>query len=365
MALLVPERRPSNIFCVKDSGFTALLLEWHDVANSRTLPWKGENDPYKIWLSEVILQQTRALQGLSYYERFIEAYPDIGSLADADDEEVFRLWQGLGYYNRCRNLLSAARTIVSDMAGRFPSDYHDILSLKGVGTYTAAAIASFAFGLPHAVVDGNVYRVLARYFGIDLPIDGSAGKAHFQKLAQDLLAVDRPADYNQAIMDFGATICKPKSPLCDSCPLSSGCLAYARQMIDLLPVKEKKLLVRKRCFHYCVLLHGDEVYIQKREKKDIWQGLYEFFLIELEEGQGIEGQSQWDSLKPFAEHIDENSYDYAQKLTHQNIYSKFHLLQLRAKPAFLDKGIWVKKHFFKNYAFPKTILSFSNRKKYF
>jgi len=209
--------------------------------NNRAMPWKGEKDAYKIWLSEIILQQTRVEQGWDYYNRFIERFPQIQLLADAKDEEVFKLWEGLGYYSRCKNLLATARFITQEKRGIFPSAYKDILHLKGVGPYTAAAIASFAFNLPHAVVDGNVSRVLSRFFGIATPIDSTAGKQEFTALAQALLDQQSPGIYNQAIMDFGATICKPQLPLCADCPLQAECTAFQTGKISDLPVKEKKL----------------------------------------------------------------------------------------------------------------------------
>ncbi len=210
---------------------------WHKEENTRSLPWKNETDPYKIWLSEIILQQTRAEQGLNYYLNFIKNYPTICDLANAIDDDVFRHWQGLGYYNRCKNMLATARFICEQKNGVFPNDYEEILALKGVGAYTAAAIASFAFGLPHAVVDGNVYRVLARYFGIENAIDSTLGKAKFAQIADELLDKKNPAAYNQAIMDLGATVCTPKNPRCEICPLSKNCVALKSDLIYFFPVK--------------------------------------------------------------------------------------------------------------------------------
>jgi A/G-specific adenine glycosylase len=343
--------------------FTEQLLKWHFEENDRELPWKNEQDPYKIWLSEIILQQTRAEQGRPYYERFIEHYPDVHSLANAPEDEVFRLWQGLGYYNRCRNLLAAARTISDQYQGRFPDTYEDIISLKGVGEYTAAAIASFAYNLPHAVLDGNVYRVLARYFGIDSPTDTPSAKKMFQQLADQLLDQAQPAAFNQAIMDFGSSVCKPRLPLCTTCPLQRKCVAYQKDMVELLPLKKKKLEIKQRQLHYFVLLAGDEVYIQQRTQKDIWQSLYEFLLIET--ADKYEMNTIWQSLLPHIEQCAENEFSSRQKLTHQLITSTFHIITVSSKPDYLKQGIWVKRNSLKNYAFPRTILSFLNRKKYF
>jgi len=197
--------------------FAELLIKWNKKENKRVMPWKGEKDPYKIWLSEIILQQTRVEQGLEYYNRFVKVFPEINKLAKAPDKKIFKLWEGLGYYTRCRNLITTARFIVKEKKGVFPQTYEEIISLKGVGPYTAAAISSFAFNLPHAVVDGNVYRVLSRVFGIKKPVDSTEGKKYFNGLANELLSKEQPGIYNQAIMDFGAIICKPSSPLCTAC----------------------------------------------------------------------------------------------------------------------------------------------------
>ena len=343
--------------------FTRNLLKWHFEENDRQLPWKNEKDPYKIWLSEIILQQTRAEQGLPYYQRFIEQYPDVHLLAHAPEAEVFRLWQGLGYYNRCRNLIAAAQTISRDYKGKFPQHYEAILALKGVGNYTAAAIASFAFGLPYAVLDGNVYRVLARYFGIDTETDSTTGKKQFQELAQALLDQEQPAAFNQAIMDFGASVCKPKAPECTACSLAPACVAYKQDMVQLLPVKGKKIKVTERYFHYFVLQVGDEVYIRERIAKDIWQNLFEFYLVETDratlqpEDLPVADTEQATLPAPL--------FSNRQRLTHQLIISDFYLFTLKKKPGNLKKGLWIKSSLLKNYAFPKTILSFFNRKNYF
>jgi A/G-specific adenine glycosylase len=245
------------------------------------LPWKEDRDPYKIWLSEIILQQTRVEQGLPYYERLLKAFPTVQDLAQAPQELVMKHWQGLGYYSRARNLQAAAQQVLEQHRGKFPQTYAELRALKGVGDYTAAAIASFAFDLPHAVLDGNVYRVLARYFGMDLPIDSPAAKKVFQAKAQELLPPAQAAAYNQALMDFGATHCKPKQPHCAHCPMQDNCQAYTLGLVEKLPVKAKKLEKKNRYFNYLYLVQPQgHFYVQERTAKDIWQQLYELPLLE-------------------------------------------------------------------------------------
>lgn len=348
--------------------FTRQLMHWHATHNDRSLPWKEEKDPYKIWLSEIILQQTRAQQGLPYYLRFIEAYPSIQDMATADDEEAFRLWQGLGYYNRCRNMLATARHIATELKGRFPHSYDTIQSLKGVGPYTAAAIASFAFGLPHAVIDGNVYRVLSRYFGIDTPIDTTQGKKEFTELANQLLDKSDSAGYNQAIMDLGATVCKPANPNCSNCPLQKKCFAYEQGLINVLPVKSKKLIVRTRYFHYILFIHQGKIWLQKRTGDDIWQNLYEPYLVEhthtLAPHQ-LAGHELLRHLKLKGDHLI-FAGNGRQRLTHRIIETHFYLYKtqhlLRGLP---DGGQWVTRQEIDKYAFPKSVLSFFEKNAYF
>lgn len=345
------------------SFFAKNLLEWHNEYNDRSLPWKQEQDPYKIWLSEIILQQTRAQQGMPYYLKITEHYPTIQKLAAADDFEVYKMWQGLGYYNRCKNMLATARHIATEYNGVFPKDYESILDLKGVGAYTAAAIASFAFNLPYAVVDGNVYRVLSRFLGIDTPIDTTEGKQLFAHLAQKLLAKETPAAYNQAIMDFGALVCTPKRTKCIACILSARCVAFQKDMVNILPIKSKKLQVKTRCFQYLVLQFQDEFYVQQRLEKDIWQNLFEFILVESE--AKIEKTEKFLQIKPFVQQWEKSAFQNKQKLTHQLIISDFHILHLKEKPDFLPAKNWVELKKIKNIAFPRTIFSFFNGKKYF
>ena len=245
------------------------------------MPWKGEKDPYKIWVSEIILQQTRVEQGLAYYNRFIKTFPTVHHLAKAPETTIFKLWEGLGYYTRCKNLIATAKYISKELNGKFPNKYDEILKLKGIGPYTAAAIGSFAFNLPHAVVDGNVFRVLARFFGIKTATDTTEGKKIFTALANELLDKKQPGIYNQALMDFGAMICKPQQPLCMECPLKTGCVAYLHDLITVLPIKEKTITKKPRWLYYIIIEHNGKVYVRKRSEKDIWQNLYEFVLLKM------------------------------------------------------------------------------------
>ncbi len=339
--------------------FTCQLAQWHTTKNKRELPWKGERDAYKIWLSEIILQQTRVAMGLKYYEAFIKKYPTIVHLADAPDEEVFKLWEGLGYYSRCRNLLLTARLIAHNLQGVFPQQYEEILALKGVGPYTAAAIASFAFDLPYAVVDGNVFRVLARCFGIDTPIDSNEGKHRFTALANEILDKNKPAQHNQAIMDFGATICKPVSPLCDECPLRNGCTAYQTGRVNELPVKEKTILRTTRWFTYFIFTFGDTTMVHQRMQKDIWQQLYEFYLLETSENKIWKEED----IKTFLHHqfsIEDFSLLYvspqlSQQLTHQTVNAVFIKVKLKTIPQVLQQHQWLTSDQIHQLTFPKII----------
>ena len=340
-------------------------MHWHQTSNHRQMPWKGEKDAYKIWLSEIILQQTRVEQGWNYYERFIKNYPNIGALAAAKDQDVFKLWEGLGYYNRCKNLLHTARTIVKDYDGIFPNDYETILSLKGIGPYTAAAIASFAFQLPYAVVDGNVFRVLSRYFNIADAIDGTVGKMRFAQLAQEVLDTDQPGIYNQAIMDFGATVCKPFAPSCSNCPMQKTCKAYAKGLVNELPVKEKKLLKRKRWFNYFFFEHGAQIYIHQRAQGDIWANLHELYLVESPDqviwNNELVLELLQDQLGIKTAIVKTVSELLLQQLTHQQIKARFIQVVLTKKPALLTKGQWIDKKSINQLAFPKIILQWMEK----
>ena len=260
--------------------FTSKLLVWYNI-HQRDLPWRHSKNPYAIWLSEVILQQTRVAQGLPYYERFLAKFPTVKDLANAKEDQVLKLWQGLGYYSRARNLHKAAKVVTNNRNGSFPTSYKELLALPGIGPYTASAIASICSNEPKAVVDGNVYRVLARYFDIDLPINKPDGVRYFQELAQSVMDTKIPGIYNQAIMEFGAIQCKPKQPLCHSCPLVETCKSFANDCVSFRPQKIKANPVKSRYFHYLVPFDiNHNTLLIKRNKKDIWQGLYEFPLIE-------------------------------------------------------------------------------------
>ena len=318
--------------------FSAHLLQWY-ASNSRDLPWRLSRDPYAIWLSEIILQQTRIEQGTAYFFRFLSAFPHVDDLANAHEDEVLRLWQGLGYYSRARNLHKAAKIIQSDFQGSFPASYSDLLGLPGVGPYTAAAIASIAFDLPYAVVDGNVYRLLSRYFGIDTPIDSTAGIKQFAQLAQDLLPIGFAADYNQAMMDFGSLVCKPKNPTCEICPLVLDCVAKTNDRTAQLPTKQGKTKVKNRYLTYLILKDQQhQTWIQRRGEDDIWAGLYEFPVFELNTEaelldvkntpgfMSIVRQTQATILKETAmiKHI----------LSHQRLHIRFIHLEVNVRPEF-------------------------------
>lgn len=351
-------------------GFSETLLKWNSRENRRQMPWKGEKDPYKVWLSEIILQQTRVEQGLSYYNRFVAAFPEVAQLARAPEEKVFKLWEGLGYYSRCRNLIATAKLIAGEHQGKFPETYESIRSLKGVGPYTAAAISSFAFDLPHAVVDGNVFRVLSRIFGIEDPIDSTAGKKFFTAMAEELLDKKQPGLYNQAIMDFGAIVCKPVAPLCDTCVFSQQCVAFLQGKVDALPVKEKKLRIRKRWFYYIVMDYKGKTAIRQRTGKDIWQQLYEFPLVEEEQEtdrKKIVARAEKEGwLQKGAYEIIDISSPIKQQLSHQFITSQFIRVQLKKKPPSVPPtsilGVkWVEENDLSDYAFPRLINRYLGR----
>lgn len=266
-------------FSIPTHYISTILIEWYN-QNKRELPWRDITDPYKIWISEIILQQTRVNQGLNYYLRFIERFPTVMDLAQAHEDEVLKYWQGLGYYSRARNLHKAAQQIITDYKGVFPKVHSQIIKLAGIGDYTAAAISSFAYNQRFAVVDGNVYRVLSRLFAIETPIDSSTGKKEFSTLAENLLPESDLNTYNQAIMEFGALLCVPVSPDCANCPLNAICKAYDLNIVSQLPLKSLKTKVTNRFFNYLFIEYQGQTFLQKREAKDVWQNLYEFPLIE-------------------------------------------------------------------------------------
>lgn len=326
-----------------EKWFSRAIQGWY-LANKRDLPWRKEKDAYRIWLSEIILQQTQVVQGLGYYLKFTEKYPKVKDLALAPEDEVLRLWQGLGYYSRARNLHSSAKYLLNNHKGEFPSTFSEIRALKGVGDYTAAAIASFAFDLPHAVVDGNVYRVLSRVFGIRTPIDSSPAKKEFQKLADDLLDRTNPALYNQAIMEFGSQYCRPLNPDCGNCVLKTRCYAFKAGEVSELPQKAKKTRIRSRYFSYLLCADkNNNILIHKRGPGDIWQGLYEFNLLESAAPQSEEQVTASEMFKELChssctlKHI---SKEYKHVLSHQHLYARFYVIKLNKAfgPAFLKKN---------------------------
>jgi A/G-specific adenine glycosylase len=341
--------------------FTKKLLAWNHDINKRSMPWKGESDPYKVWISEIILQQTRVEQGIAYYNKFISVYPSIVHLAKAPEKEVIKNWEGLGYYSRCRNLIATAKKIVNQYGGSFPATYSEIIQLPGIGPYTASAIASFAFGLPYAVVDGNVERVLARFFGISTPAGTASGKKIYSMLANQLLFKKDPGIFNQAIMDFGATICKPRQPLCQSCVQSKNCQAFKMKLTEQLPMKSKAPEKKSRWLYYFIIKAGkNKIWIRERTGNDIWKNLYEFILYEngklipqkriskllfLKEQFGIQG-FQVEYISP----------EFNQILTHQSITSRFIHLNKPVHNLTGYQPVSLKK--LSEYPFPKLITDY-------
>ncbi len=321
-------------------NFSPSIIKWYH-ANRRELPWRDTNDAYLIWLSEIILQQTRVAQGLSYFLRFKERYPTIVSLAKANEQEILKLWQGLGYYSRARNLHKTAQIITEKYNGIFPSDYNAIISLKGIGEYTAAAIASFAYNQPYAVVDGNVFRVLARIFGIDLAINSTEGKKCFFQLANQLLDKKRSLLHNQAIMEFGALQCTPLQPDCNNCIFIKECVAFLTNDINKFPVKEAKIKQRERFFNYFFIKNKEYTYLQKRTQKDIWQNLYEFPLWETDYNLTIEDlilqQNKIPTLKNILLKFSINNFKIKHVLSHQIIHANFYILETEQENEYLKK----------------------------
>lgn len=301
------------------------LIDWYR-ENGRDLPWRTTNNPYIIWLSEIILQQTRVEQGTPYFYRFVESFPTVSSFAEAQEEEILRLWQGLGYYSRARNMHKAAKLVMELFDGVFPTGYEDVLKLPGVGEYTAAAVSSFSVNEDRAVLDGNVFRVLSRYYGIHDPINTGQGKKIFQAVAQDVLPLNQAAIYNQAIMDFGATVCKPKGAVCEHCVLQMECFASRENSVSLLPVKIKSKASRNRYFHYFVIQEGDSILMNKRGESDVWANLYEFPLIETSTDIKLEELLELSEYQEYFAHVTLEPYGDAikQVLSHQNIYAKFY-----------------------------------------
>ncbi len=341
--------------------FSKKILNWYSI-NKRSLPWRSSKDPYKIWLSEIILQQTRVAQGTPYYLKFVEHFSTVFDLAQASEEEVLKLWQGLGYYSRARNLHQTAKTIANEYEGVFPKTYHELLKLKGVGDYTASAIASICFNEPKAVVDGNVYRVLSRFYGVDLPINSSKGVKYFKKLAENVMDISAIQDYNQGIMEFGAMQCVPRNPSCDACPLNESCVALQKNKVDVLPVKLKKLKVKKRYFNYVVPLFQNEekqfkTIIEQRTEKGIWQNLWQFPLIESEKELTLKSLKkrlpEVLSHKQVSDVFSFHQQQIVHKLSHQHLYCNFWVVHCNDtyENAILLENV-------ENYAMPILIATF-------
>ena len=342
--------------------FTKTIVEWYE-ENKRELPWRESADPYLIWISEIILQQTRVAQGYDYFLRFIKRFPDVQTLAAADEDEVMKYWQGLGYYSRARNLHAAARQIMNDFGGVFPRTREEVLSLRGIGDYTAAAICSFAYRLSYAAVDGNVFRVLARLFDIDLPIDGGEGKKYFTALAQSLLDERRPDLFNQAMMEFGALQCVPKSPDCESCPLNGKCLGLSARRVERLPVKNGKTVVKPRYFNY-LYVHGQGMtLLSKRMGNDIWRNLYEFPLIETERAvtwEELSGMVVFQELFDGIENIEIVREYVAKKhvLSHRVIFPVFYEIRIDSFSRSMGKYLKVPDDRVGEYAVSRLIQSY-------
>jgi A/G-specific adenine glycosylase len=306
--------------------FSNKILSWYR-QNMRELPWRNESDPYRIWISEVILQQTRIDQGLDYYLRFIDRYPTLNALAGSNEDEVLKMWQGLGYYSRARNLLAGARQVAELHQGQFPRNAQQLKNIKGIGDYTAAAIASIAFNEAIPAIDGNVYRVLSRVFGIDTPIDSTAGKKIFVRLAREILSVEHPGDFNQALMEFGALHCKPARPLCSSCIFQNECIAYNLKMVHVLPVKAKKNKLTNRFLYYIVVDDHGTVYLKKRTSNDIWKNLYDFPMIETPDEKPVEQiieSLEWKAIFDNTSIVIINvSKKIQHLLTHQRLHVQF------------------------------------------
>jgi A/G-specific adenine glycosylase len=323
--------------------FSSTLTNWYSIYK-RELPWRNTKNPYNIWLSEIILQQTQIKQGLPYYEAFTNKYPTIFDLANADERDILKLWQGLGYYSRARNLHATAKSIVTEFNGEFPKSYKELITLKGIGDYTASAIASICYNEPTAVVDGNVYRVLARYFGIETPINSTIGIKEFKALATELIDKKNPGDYNQAIMEFGARQCRPKNPDCNLCPLNASCIALQNNLIETLPIKIKKTKVSKKYFNFLVFISSDKKTIfKKRTGNGIWKNLYQFPLVETDSSLDIDQFRKHLEVKSVLngskfEFSLYNTNDIIHKLSHQHLHTKFWIIEVDKLP---EKGILI------------------------
>lgn len=346
--------------------FAKKLIRWY-AANGRDLPWRNTRDPYKIWISEVILQQTRVAQGMSYYHKFIETFPDLVSLANAHEDNVLRVWQGLGYYSRARNLHQAAKSIVEYYDGKFPQSFSEIMKLKGIGAYTAGAIASIAFGEPVTAVDGNVRRVISRIFAIEEPADSSTGNKMINSALAEIFDCQNPGNFNQAIMDFGAMICKPRNPECETCPLAPACLALKKNLVNRLPVKGKEIIRRKRHLNYLFINFEENeetfTWIHKRNEKDIWQGLYQFPMIESEQllsPTEISALPKWvDIFEGTVPIISSISTVLTHQLTHQQLFARFYRLKIKKKIEFADTDFkMVRINDLSKFALPRLLINY-------
>lgn len=350
------------------TGFSKLLLEWHS-GHQRNMPWVGSKDPYFVWLSEIILQQTRVEQGTPYYLAFIKKYPTVRHLASAPRDEVMKMWEGLGYYSRAVNMHSTAQQVTDEFNGVFPDDFATLIKLKGIGSYTAHAILSYAFGQPYAVADGNVLRILSRYYGINDPVDLPEGKNRITALAQRLLDKKNPGAFNQAMMDMGATVCKPAAPLCSECPFRKQCVAFRTGTVELFPVKAKKTARTSRSFHFLVFYDGKNTILQQRTGKDIWHQLYQFPAVESkvlmtekklkadpvfkEWTAGFKGEMQTGEV-------------FQQQLTHRNITARFYFFRVQSvKPYCRPGSVVTPVNALKDYSFPGVIRNFLKRNMYF
>lgn len=328
-----------------DKLISSLLQNWY-AQHKRSLPWRNTHDPYLIWISEIILQQTRVNQGHDYFLRFVEKFPDIQSLAEAPEDEVLKVWQGLGYYSRARNLHTAAEQVIENFDGVFPTSYNDILSLKGVGKYTAAAIVSIAYNLPYAVVDGNVFRVLSRLFAIETPIDSTSGKKFFSETAQSILDEQHPGNHNQAIMELGALVCTPKQPKCTECPLQNVCLAFEKKNVSDFPVKKGKTIQKERFFNYFHIEQNGYTYIKKRDNADVWKNLYEFPLIETAVQNDLIMLQDNPLFSALFQSVEEIHFQHKLRLkhvlSHRIIHADFYRVQLSERIPFDVERIYIK-----------------------
>jgi A/G-specific adenine glycosylase len=340
------------------NSFTDPIYLWYS-GNQRNLPWRNVSDPYLIWISETILQQTRIAQGLPYYLRFTGRFPDVKTLAAAPEDELLKLWEGLGYYSRARNLHFAAKSILKNYEGKFPDSHDSIRRLKGVGDYTAAAVASIAYGLPYAAVDGNVLRVLSRYFGIDLPIDSAIGRKTFRDLANEILLIRDPGMHNQAIMEFGALVCTPRNPDCKNCPLHSSCIAFSTNRTAKLPVKSKRIRKTTRYFIFVLLESTSHILLEKRTSSDIWKNLWQLPAMETEQQAGdadiLERHEISQVLRQTGSRLVKLSPVYIHELTHRKICARFVHIQCVDITCFGGNFMQVNKEEMYKFAFPVLI----------